>query len=312
MDHEDNKLYIQRLLTVFQATLYNQLISVATTGKKSSSCLDTLPYPLDLDPCTDPIEVEFSRLSSQNLNIQEMRLYEAEAEHEMEVEIIEHDTFSHNFVMSPPPDSTKSVFIEKEPDEFIIRSHSNGLSSHLKRCRGVFRPSPEASIQFEFKFEEKSPEVNVLSFFQNSKVLQRMGKIVNIIDSSILQSSIPQEVTEFDTVHEFSTVSIDNPDSKTLYAEVIATTYSQGGDGFQLHSGDIVQIIQFLKEFHMVECRWQGMQGLFPADKIKVMVAPSKPLSQKIINLAKKELFNKEIIKAPSKLLERLQKKQNS
>jgi hypothetical protein len=42
------------------------------------------------------------------------------------------------------------------------------------------------------------------------------------------------------------------------------------------------------------------------------MTAPSQPLTQKIINLAKKELFKKDIVKTSSKLLERLSKKQVS
>lgn len=311
MDHDD-KLNVSRLISAFQATLFNHLISVASAGQKSISSLDYFHLPLDVDPILDDLEIQSSKLSiSHHQNVPEMMAYESD-EHEMEVEIIEQETFSHNLVITPPNETPKAVFIQEQPDELIVRSQPNGLSAHLKRCRGELKHRPVAPEQFEFKFEEKSAEENGMSFFMNAKVLQRMSKAIKSQDSSVSQSYIQQEVTEFDTVPEFSPVSVEKPDSKTLYAEVIATTYSQGGDGFQLHPGDIVQIVQFLKEFHMVECRWQGMQGLFPSDKIKVMASPSQPLTQKIINLAKKELFKKDIVKTSSKLLERLSKKQGS
>jgi hypothetical protein len=311
MDHYE-KLNVSRLITAFQATLFNHLISAASAGQKSSSSLDYLPFPLDVDPVLDDLEIQSSKISiTHHQHVPEMMTYDSD-EHEMEVEIIEHDTFSQNLAITPSAETPKAVFIQEEPEEFIVRSQPNGLSAHLKRCRGELHHRPVAPDQFEFQFEEKSAEENGMSFFMSAKVLQRMNKALRSQDSSVSQSYIQQEVTEYDTVPEFSHVSVEKPDSKTLYAEVIAMTYSQGGDGFQLHPGDIVQVVQFLKEFHMVECRWQGMQGLFPSDKIKVMTAPSQPLTQKIINLAKKELFKKDIVKTSSKLLERLSKKQVS
>ena len=51
-------------------------------------------------------------------------------------------------------------------------------------------------------------------------------------------------------------------------------------------------IVQFMGEYGMIECRWQGLQGLFPSDKIKVLTKPNEGMTSSLYTLATSSLFH--------------------
>jgi hypothetical protein len=118
---------------------------------------------------------------------------------------------------------------------------------------------------------------------------------------------IPAEPLELEAV-------TDMP-KHALYAEVLGTAYSMGGDGFVLHIGDIVLILQFLAEYGLAEVRWKGLQGLFSVDRLKVMAPPpaASENSSRLWELTRREVSS--LAKVPlarSKVLMRLQERQRS
>ncbi|CAG9324976.1 unnamed protein product [Blepharisma stoltei] len=164
-----------------------------------------------------------------------------------------------------------------------VQSAKNDIENYMEKCKGIIKKPPVIKEEYEFEFEETDPE-------KLAKVLARKNIGTNNIDHPDFKPKPARFIIPEDLPEHIASPPKQN--TATLYGEVIATTYSQGGDGFALHPGDLVTILQFLTDFGLAECRWQGMQGLFPQDKIKVLTKPDQSLNSSLVSLAQRQLFN--------------------
>lgn len=251
---EINVKKVNALLSVFQASLYSHLVSVATDRANSESYLGYVP----------PIQI--------NSLIIEESMFESQSDSN----IIE------------APHSIQNIEESPEVPEVLLFLHKHGkvlkkaptvkneLTDYLAKCKGK-QKAPSEIKTYQLDFEEIGITQVKAKYSNAPKVLQRLVSVEKEVKPA--RFIIPEE-----SKIEYSQAS--------LYGEVIATTYSQGGDGFVLHPGDFVSILQFLHEFGLVECKWQGMKGLFPQDKVKLMTRPSESLNTSISSLVSKQFLN--------------------
>jgi len=276
----DNSKKVQKLLTAFQSSLISHLISKASNREESSSYIGE-SFQLLEEPEEKP-SVE---------SVQVSRMFQEHISEELEA----------SFGQQEVP----------EESEFKVFSEPNDIFD-LERCSGRVKKhfAPKETLEFEYEINESYSGSYSGTLSAPSKVLQRKNaQLLNKQQIISFEMPIQQSGTEPTPVKPL--LSPQSEDSKTLYGEVIATTYSQGGDGFVLHPGDFVTILQFLEEYGMVECKWQGLQGLFPQDKIRVLTNHTQDFNSSILSLARKQLLNLSSKTVQnSKLMKRIAKRQ--
>lgn len=222
---------------------------------------------------------------------------------EISLEQISDEDFVTSFGQASEPSPTSK---RSSKNDNKISSVKIDIGDYLLRCRGLRKQIMKEKEEFEFEFEENDPTVPE----RLAKVLQRKNVQPNNIENLDMKPKPARFIVPEDLPAHIQ--NAPKPVSNTLYGEVISTTYSQGGDGFALHPGDLVTILQFLTDFGLAECRWQGMQGLFPQDKIRVLTKPDQSFNSSLVTLAQRQLFNvskpENSFQTPSKLLSRITK----
>jgi len=207
-------------------------------------------------------------------------------------------------------DSSKTVraFAEKlisDETDWVIMSKNNGIPPDMNRATGKSFRKTSAEEHFEFAYIEKSGQAHVKNYSKSLKVIQRKAANTNLLSSGARPARrvIAPDLPELEP-------SAAMP-KQALYAEILATSYSMGGDGFVLHAGDIVLVLQFLAEYGLAEVRWQGLQGLFSVDKMKIMVpAKASESPSKLWSLTKQEVSSLSTMSLrESKVLRRLQER---
>ena len=271
----ENAKKVELLLSVFQSSLYTHLMSVAADRNKNEGYLGYIP------------EYQISKIDEEMLD-------------ESKVEFVPNESHYNNSVKEDSQEFPEILLRISKHGKVIRRSSTvkNDLEGFLAPCKG--RKKEQTKIEdINIEFEETG-RVNTKQFDNKTpKLLQRL--MMNESKATPAKLIVPE------TSHEDSSLP-------SVYGEVIATTYSQGGDGFVLHPGDFVSILQFLHEFGLVECKWQGMKGLFPQDKIKLITKSSESFNTSISSLVNKQLTNKPLngdqsSVTSSKLKARLMKK---
>lgn len=204
---------------------------------------------------------------------------------------------------SEHPEIEESVYLKPElritKHGKLIKTVKSGKNDRLvlHPCRGIRKP-PGVIEDIEGEYEETGQIKKALNN-KSLKVLQRLGENKPTPARFLVPEESKVESTQ-----------------STLYGEVIATTYSQGGDGFALHPGDFVCVLQILQDFGLVECKWQGLKGLFPQDKVKLLARPSDSLNTSLSSIVSKQFtqsrqvtFDSFSMLKSSKLMGRLLKK---
>ena len=133
---------------------------------------------------------------------------------------------------------------EEEPQIPLVsrkkaKTIKNDLAGFLTKTEGKIKILTEKEdLQFEF---EETGKIEIKNkYVKTPKVLQRILSAENVPKPA--RFILPDD-------------SKEESAAPSLYGEVIATTYSQGGDGFALHPGDFVSVLQFLHDFGLVECK---------------------------------------------------------
>ena len=252
MDKQVKK--VNALLSVFQASLLSHLISVASNRNTSETYLGHVPA------------IQIDELVSEENN----------PDSRSESQFIEEPQSAQIFEEIPDMPSVP-IYLHKQGK--VLKKTSavkNDLSGWLEKCKGK-RKMPTEIKTLELEFEETGIIQTKSKYSAAPKVLQRLQSAEN--KPKPARYIVPEEPRQ------------ELPQA-SLYGEVIATTYSQGGDGFALHPGDFVSILQFLHEFGLVECKWQGMKGLFPQDKVKLLTRPSESLNSSLSSIVSKQFLN--------------------
>ena len=245
---------VNTLLSVFQASLLSHLITVASNRNSGDTYLGHIPA------------IQIDELISEENN----------PDSHSESQFIEEPQSSQ--MLEEVPD-IRSVPIYLHKHGKVLKKTStvkNDLSGWLEKCKGKRKNATEVKT-LELEFEEIGRVQKKSNYSAAPKVLQRLQSAENKPKPArhIVPEEPPQELPQ-----------------ASLYGEVIATTYSQGGDGFVLRPGDFVSVLQFLHEFGLVECKWQGMKGLFPQDKVKLLTRPSESLNSSLSSLVSKQFLN--------------------
>ena len=283
MEHKVQK--ISMLLNIFQASLFDHMITLAKNNSSAEVYIGRVPETL-LEHQIKEESKEVSKNDSEN-----EELGDSEQAHHL-----------------PMPEVQLRIQKHGKLVKGLKACQSHGLGEKgFETCRGVRKPHSEVEV-FELVFEEAGQVRKNLSAGK-PKVLQRLGRA----EAKPARYVIPQEGNE--EKEEVTQADLRVP-SQSLYGEAIATTYSQGGDGFCLHPGDLVTILQFFHEFQLVECKWQGLKGLFPQDKLRVLSRPSDSLNSSLSSIISKQFvqskaapFESLYLSKGSKLMNRLMKK---
>lgn len=261
---------VNLLLGIFQASLFDHMISVAKNRQNSDIYFGKAPEIIEEAFIKEEIE------NSKESSVQQLS---------------EHLENEESVYLKPELRISKHGKLLK-----TVKSSKND-SLALNPCRGLRKP-PGVIEDIEGEYEETGQIKKALNN-QKLKVLQRLGENKPTPARFIVPEESKAESTQ-----------------STLYGEVIATTYSQGGDGFALHPGDFVSVLQILQDFGLVECKWQGLKGLFPQDKIKLLARPSDSLNTSISSIISKQFmqsrqvtFDSFSMLKSSKLMGRLMKK---
>jgi hypothetical protein len=270
---------VEILLSLFQASLYSHLISVSSNRGNSSTYIGLIP------------DIEYAEVvNDESLNESKLA---SEVIKDPSIKEIPDDAYKIPSVRISIPKHGKAL-----KKTITVK---NDLAGPLAQCKG--KKKLQTVVQdIELEYEEKGQVLEQNKYKTTPKVLQRL--LSSTDDAKPARFVIPEN-------------SHENISLPSLYGEVIATTYSQGGDGFALHPGDFVSILQFLHEFGLVECKWQGLKGLFPQDKIKLLTRPSDSLNTSISSIVSKQLTSSKTASEPfslnksSKLINRLMKKPN-
>ena len=85
----------------------------------------------------------------------------------------------------------------------------------------------------------------------------------SVLDSSRLEDKLHgfeiPDYTDASPARFISDSPVTKDTPKVLYGNVLSECFSQGGEGFVLHKGDVVMIMQFLPNYNLVEVKWYGM-----------------------------------------------------
>lgn len=183
---------------------------------------------------------------------------------------------------------TFRVFEDKlgktEPDMVFV-SKNNLIPPSLRRATGRSYGRTPTQQTGEYVYIEKSGQPHTKNYSTSFKVIQRKFQGANLNASEVRPARriIAPDPPDLEPAEDMP--------KHTLYGEVTSTSYSMGGDGFVLHAGDIVMIVNFLQEYGLAEVRWQGLQGLFSIEKLKVMLPrPSKDSSTTVLQFANREI----------------------
>lgn len=273
---------VEMLLSYFQASLYSHLIAVATDRDATYTDLGTLPFTFEdyLHQPDEPSQSLSHSLSIESRHREDSKAYSAANTSREEGSFpVKEDLITGSFLQSA------ETFIDSQ-EEAKVKSVKIDLSAAASRVEiRKKREIVEESLPATLEFSETEDYITMATKPRPPKALLRR----------LHQSDDPRPARFIldDPEPRFETISPDKPAPKTLYAEAITTTYSLGGDGFALHSGDVVMVLQFLEEYGLVEVRWEGLQGLFPVHALKVMtpVVDRPKLPSRILALAQKELL---------------------
>lgn len=275
------KTKVATLLSYFQASLYSHLIAVATDRDTADSALGSLPFSFD-----DYVREEEAESSlNHSVSVESRRREDSKAlsvantsREEASLQIKE-DLLTGSFLKSD------FAFVDSQ-EEVTVKSTKVDLGERLERAN--IRKRRELVPDDLNKPQEFSDSEDYIT----QQVKPKLSKVLLRKQNQSAEVKPARFILD-DPCPHFETISPDKPSAKTLYAEAITTTYSLGGDGFALHSGDVVMILQFLEEYGLAEVRWEGLQGLFPVNTLKVMtpIADKPKLSSRILALAQKELL---------------------
>lgn len=273
---------VSTLLSLFQASLFAHMTSIAVDRASSNSYLGKIP------------------------SVQLDALLEHDSEMEAKAESIHVEESVINLIDEERPVINPVVLVIQKHGKIVrkVSTVKNDMQKAVERCRGV-RKNPAAVENLQLDFEEVGLVVKKNKYEAKPKVLQRLlandsGDMENLAKPA--RFIIPEE-PKVDII------------TASVYGEVISTAYSQGGDGFALHPGDLVCVLQILHDFGLVECKWQGLKGLFPQDKIKILTRPSDSLNSSISSILSKQFLNPNPISdtfslnKTSKLLSRISNK---
>lgn len=267
---EVNVNKVNALLSIFQASLFDHMISVAKNRQSSENYLGKALEVVVEQYVKEEIE------ESKESSLQEPS---------------EHPEIEEIGFLNPELRIEKHGKLVK-----TIKSAKNDELS-FEPCRGLRKP-PGVTEDIEGVYEETGQIKKVVNN-KTLKVLQRLGENKPTPAKFIVPDESKSESTQ-----------------SSLYGEVIATSYSQGGDGFALHPGDFVSVLQVLQEYGLVECKWQGLKGLFPQDKIRLLARPSDSLNSSMSSIISKQFlqsrqvtFDSFSMLKSSKLMGRLLKK---
>ena len=269
---------VNKLLSIFQGSLFNHMISMSSNRDTSPSYLGYIP-----DIHIEEVALEES-ITDANVELESNNeaIINESNEENIEIPLIPMKLHKHGKTLK------KKI------------SGKNDLVGFMTITDGQKKSITEAK-DLELEYEEIGKVQIKQKYSTAPKVLQRLLNNTEI-NVKPARYTIPEDSKEEST-------------QPSLYGEVIAATYSQGGDGFALHPGDFVNVLQFLNEFGLVECKWQGLKGLFPQDKIKLMTRPSHSLNSSISSIISKQFMNRPAVSESlnmsksSKLAHRLLKK---
>jgi len=274
------KTKVATLLSYFQASLYSHLIAVAADRDTADSSLGSLPFPFD-----DYLPLEAEPSLNHSVSVESRRredsrvLSVANTSREEATLPLKEDLLTGSFV------KFDFAFMDSQ-EEVTVKSVKVDLEETLERVS--LRKRTAAVLDDLNRPQELSESEDYIT----QQVKPKLSKAMLRRQNQSAESKPARFVLD-DPPPRFETISPDKPSAKTLYAEAITTTYSLGGDGFALHPGDVVMILQFLEEYGLAEVRWEGLQGLFPVHTLKVMtpIAEKPKLSGRILALAQKELL---------------------
>lgn len=276
---------ISMLLNIFQASLFDHMITLAKNNSSAEVYIGRVPESL----LEHQIKEESKEVSKDELENEEVM--ESEQGSHLNMPVVQLRIQKHGKLVKG-----------------LKACRSDGLGEKgLETCRGVRKQNCEVEV-FEAVFEETG-QIRKNMSSNKPKILQRLGQA----EAKPARYIIPPDTKEEKS--EITQADLRVP-PQSLYGEVLATTYSQGGDGFSLHPGDLVTILQFFHEFQLVECKWQGLKGLFPQDKIRVLSRPSDSLNSSLSSIISKQFlqsrpvtFDSLSLSKGSKLMNRLMKK---
>ncbi|OMJ76012.1 hypothetical protein SteCoe_24727 [Stentor coeruleus] len=249
---------VNTLLSLFQASLFTHMTSIAV-DRTSNSYLGKIP-DIKLDNLlVDDTEIE-DKVESIHIE-------------ESVINVIDEEIPIVNPVV---------LMIQKHGEDVRkVSTVKNDMQKSVEKCRGI-RKNPAVVETLELVFEEIGLVVKKNKYEDKPKVLQRLLASSEENMEKIVKPArflIPEE-PKVDII------------TASVYGEVISTAFSQGGDGFALHPGDLVCVLQILHDFGLVECKWQGLKGLFPQDKIKILTRPSDSLNSSISSILSKQFIN--------------------
>ena len=208
---------VNTLLSIVQASIYSHLISIASNRQESRSYLGYIP-PIQINDTITEEDHQDSKIES----------------------IRNQDTSIHEISEEEPQIPLVSIRIQKHgKTRKKAKTIKNDLAGFLTKTEGKIKILTEKEdLQFEF---EETGKIEIKNkYVKTPKVLQRILSAENVPKPA--RFILPDD-------------SKEESAAPSLYGEVIATTYSQGGDGFALHPGDFVSVLQFLHDFGLVECK---------------------------------------------------------
>ncbi|OMJ87940.1 hypothetical protein SteCoe_10270 [Stentor coeruleus] len=250
---------VSTLLSLFQASLFAHITSIAVNRASSNSYLGKIP------------------------SVQLDTLLEHESEMEAKAESVYIEESVKSLIDEEIQVANPVILMIQKHGKIVkkVSTIKNDMQKAVEKCRGV-RKSPAVVENLQLDFEEVGLVVKKNKYEAKPKVLQRLLAGDNVDIENLAKPArflIPEEPK----------VDIITP---SVYGEVISTAYSQGGDGFALHPGDLVCVLQILHDFGLVECKWQGLKGLFPQDKIKILTRPSDSLNSSFSSILSKQFLN--------------------
>jgi hypothetical protein len=199
-----------------------------------------------------------------------------------------------------------SFKLSSEADEavWVVSTTNNEISMPHQRAKGRSYRFHQETLDYELASIEKASPLPSKNYSKSFKVVQRKAANANLMASGWSPVRREADVPQVQPVDERCEAA--------LYAEVLMTAYALGGDSFVLHSGDIVEILQFLPDYGMAEVRWEGQQGLVSITKLHVKAranqSPSKPLR---LTRRDADAFAKASLSS-RKMLQRLQEQHNA
>lgn len=299
---------IAQYLTLCHTVLINHFISIAKQGHDTGNSLGIIPYELTEELEFNSIDYEINtKISSPE--------FISEISPEFISEITPLNTISDDsdleygeeapFSVSSHRPVTTIIFTEdfheqmplnisydsEEVLDLVIDSEKNDIPYDMNRCYGIIKIRPKSPSYFEAAFietEEFKPKIT--SNFLRSDLMDKLEALTHFESAAyrgkaaeFISSSNPHVAVLKEVPYE------ERP--QVLYAEVLSHAVSQGGEGFVLNAGDIVTVVQFIKQFDLIEVKWKGMQGLFHSHHFKLLT--SKGVSSSVLSRTHMHMVSK-------------------